>query len=137
MKPLKTDRRAGRGFILLEALLAVAIFSLGVFALGHCVSNCLAAERLKFEDALAQRALSNRFAEIIGGATPVAKETTEELKQPFEGWKLKQTAVPLQRSIGDGEKLAGLMAVTLEVSWVSSGETQRRISTFYVRARDQ
>jgi hypothetical protein len=43
--------------MLLEALLAVTIFALGVLVLGRCVSGCLSAVRLKEEDALARRAL--------------------------------------------------------------------------------
>ena len=49
-----------RGVMLLEAMLAVAIFAIGVITLGRCVSNCIAAERLVQEDALARRALENR-----------------------------------------------------------------------------
>ena len=36
-------KRAG-GFMLLEALLAVTIFAIGVLTLGRCVSGCLSAE---------------------------------------------------------------------------------------------
>src|SRR5258707_1385616 len=52
-----------KGFVLLEALVAVAIFAIGVIALGRCVSNCLAAERLRFEDARSRQVLENRLAE--------------------------------------------------------------------------
>ena len=61
-----------RGVMLLEAMLAVAIFAIGVITLGRCVSNCIAAERLVQEDALARRALENRWAEIESGAVLVS-----------------------------------------------------------------
>src|SRR4051794_7257889 len=61
----------GRGYVLLEAVLAVAIFALGMLALGHCISQGLMAERVKTEDARARRVLQNRFAEIEAGAAAV------------------------------------------------------------------
>ena len=81
----RARRGKARGFMLLEALLAVTIFALGVLTLGRCVSACLSAERLKAEDALARRALENRWAEIESGAVQMTNESTEELKAPFEG----------------------------------------------------
>ena len=120
-----------KGFVLLEALLAVAIFAIAVIALGRCVSNCLAAERLRFEDARSRQVLENRLAEIQLGAAPLAKESTEILKSPYAGWKLKQTAVPLVRKNELDQPLTGLQAVTLQVTWTSDGESHSRELTFY------
>jgi type II secretion system protein I len=123
-----------KGFVLLEALLAVAIFGIAVIALGRCVSNCLAAERLRFEDARSRQVLENRLAEIQLGAVPLAKESTEILKSPYEGWKLKETAVPLVRKNELDQPLTGLQAVTLQVTWTSDGEAHSRELTFYAVA---
>ena len=124
-----------RGFMLLEALLAVAIFALGVLTLGRCVSGCLAAERLKEEDALARRALENRWAEIESGAVPLSRESTEELKAPFEGMKLKTTGVAVEKTNEKAEIIEGIFAVTLSVTWASDGEEQAKELTFYFYPR--
>ena len=58
MKMLRHSKKSA-GFLLLESMLAVAIFGLGVIALGRCVENCLRAERIRREEGLAQRVLSN------------------------------------------------------------------------------
>lgn len=123
------------GFVLLEALLAVAVFAIGVIALGRCVTNCLAAERFKTEDAHARTVLENRVAEIQSGAVPIAKESTESLQPPFTNWKLKEKAVPLNRKNELDQPLNNLLTVTLEVSWPSDGETHTRSVTFYAVPR--
>lgn len=126
-------RRAG--FVLLEAMLAVAIFAIGVIALGRCVNNCMTAERLKREDALAGQAFENRMAEIEAGATPLESSPTETLKSPFEGMKLKQTVAPLKMRNEKDLDLSGLFSVTLTLT--RSGDSRERSLTFYVLPRQQ
>ena len=100
---MRTARRAKvRGVMLLEALLAVTIFAIGVITLGRCVSNVIAAERQKEDDALARRALENRWAEVESGAVPLmdagngSASRSEELKGPFAGMTMRMTTVPVQ-----------------------------------------
>ena len=126
-----------RGFMLLEALLAVTIFALGVLTLGRCVSNCLAAERLKEEDALARRALENRWAEIESGAVPLTDASTEELKGAFAGMTMKMTRVLVKKKNEKEEKIEGISAVTLEVTWESGQEEQAKELIFYVYPRQK
>jgi type II secretion system protein I len=120
-----------KGFVLLEALLAVAIFALGVLALGRCVSNCVAAERLKSEDALARRALENRMAEIEAGVVSSSETRAEDLSGPCQGFRLVQSNVPLERRNERDQPLAGISVVTLAVSWQGAGETHQRTQIFY------
>lgn len=127
-------KKAG-GFMLLEALLAVTIFALGVLALGRCVSGCLSAVRLKEEDALARRALENRWAEIESGAVQMTNESTEELKPPFEGMTLKTVRVPVEKKNEKDEKVEGIFAVTLSLTWPSDGEPQTKELVFYLYPR--
>lgn len=129
------QRRHRRGFVLLEAMLAVAIFALGVLALGRSVNACLAAEQFKAEDAWARRALENRLAEIEAGSVPLDKPLVEDLKEPFVGLQLTQTPKVLKRQNEKREELAGLYALTVEVTWKSRGEKQSKALIVYVQSR--
>ena len=128
-----------RGVMLLEAMLAVAIFAIGVITLGRCVSNCVAAQRLKEEDVLARRALENRWAEIESGAVRLAASggasAAEDLKGPFAGMKLKTLTVPVKKKNEKEEKIEGISAVTLTATWESGGEEQSKELIFYVSPR--
>ena len=126
-----------RGFVLLEAMLAVAIFALGMLALGRCVSAGLAAEQYKAEDARARRVLENRLAEIEAGAVPIDKTLTEDLKEPFAGFKLTQTSTELKKQNEKKEDLTGLFAVNIEVSWRSGRDKSSKSLTVYVQKRDR
>lgn len=127
---------ADRAFILLESMLAVIIFSIAVLALGKCVQNCLRAEMLKDEDSRARRCLVNRMAEIEAQAIPMDdKDKTEELKDMFAGMTLKQSRILLKRKNEKDQEIAGLYAVTLDLSWKSHGDTQSRVLQFYVYPR--
>ena len=132
-----------RGVMLLEAMLAVAIFAIGVITLGRCVSNCIAAERLVQEDALARRALENRWAEIESGAVVLGAQgggstsSTDELKGPFAGMKLKTVSVPVKKKNEKEEKIEGISAVTLTVTWESDREEQSKELIFYVYPRQK
>ena len=132
-----------RGVMLLEAMLAVAIFAIGVITLGRCVSNCISAERLVQEDALARRALENRWAEIESGAVVLGAQgggstsSTDELKGPFASMKLKTVSVPVKKKNEKEEKIEGISAVTLTVVWESGGEEQSKELIFYVYPRQK
>ncbi len=133
IRPPRSARR--HSFVLLEAMLAVAIFALGVITLGRCVSFCLAAEQFKVEDQRARRVLQNRMAEVEAGVIPLDKAITEDLKEPFAGMKLEQTTRALKKINERKEELTGLLAVNLRVSWKSGGEEQSKELIFYVQPR--
>lgn len=133
MTVLRSSNR--HAFMLLEAMLAVAIFALGVLALGRCVTNCLDAERFKAEGALAWRALDNRVAELEAGARPVL-DSEELLPAPFAGVRLKQRCAPLPKRNEKGVEMTGLYAVTLDATWRSGPDTRSRQLIFYVRPRN-
>ena len=126
-----------RGFVLLEAMIAVAMFSIGVLALGRCVQNCIKAEMIKVEDERARRFLSNRMAEIEQGSVVMRDKETEELKGEFEGMSLRTTRVPLKKKNEDNKELFGLFAITLELVWKTNGEPRSRELNFYVYPRQQ
>jgi hypothetical protein len=120
----------GRGFALLEALLAVAIFALGILSLGRCIAQGLTVERLKGEDERVYRILENRAAEIETGAVAPTKAREE-----IGGVTLTQTQEALHKKDEHGAELANLSVVTLEAAWLSDGQKQSRTLNFYVWSR--
>ena len=114
--------RARGGFILLEAMLATAIFAMAVLALARCIEAGLMAGIVQREDSKARRALLNRMRELEFGAQPYADITSGlELKGEFTGMRLKQFVVPLELTDENKKIVDGLLEVTLEVSWPGGG----------------
>lgn len=124
-----------RGFVLLEVMLAVMIFSLGILSLGACVSNCLLAERLKEEDVRVGRMLANRMAEIEAQSIQLGDTTTEELKGMCEGMTLKTTRTPVKKKNEKGQEITNLFLVTLTLNWESDHQKQARELMFYVHPK--
>ncbi len=128
-----------RGFVLLEAMIAVGVFAIGVIALGSCVQNCMVAERAKDDDARARLALANRMAEIEAGSVVVTDKATEELKGMFEGMTLRTTRVPLKEKNEKvpPQELFGIFIITLDLLWKADGVEQTKELSFYVYPRQR
>src|SRR5687767_3860307 len=108
MKGLVIHRKRS-GFLLLESMLAVAIFAIGILALGRCVENCLKAEKYRREESLAQRALDNRWIQVETGAMPLGdKSVDEELKGAWQGMRMNMFREPLQLKNEKDQDLFGL-----------------------------
>lgn len=120
-----------KGFVLLEVILAVAMFAMGVIALGACISNGLNAEILCTEDNRARLALMNRMAEIEAGAVRVENSKSEILGGVFKGMTLKQWRKPWKRTDENKQVIDGIDEVFLEVSWLSNGAPQSKQVSFY------
>src|SRR5437899_4594608 len=71
-------RNSPRAFALYEVLIGLAIFVLGVLALGRAVENCLNASTLNAEEERVRQILSNRMAEIQ--TTPGLPDSVKESK---------------------------------------------------------
>ncbi|HEY3897311.1 MAG TPA: prepilin-type N-terminal cleavage/methylation domain-containing protein [Chthoniobacter sp.] len=125
-----------RGFVLLEAMLAVAIFAIAVLALGRCLAKGLNVERLTVEDSRACRILENRATEIEGGEIPATTSKT-----PFNdingGLLLTQASKVVHRKDEKGQEMADLYLVTLEATWKSDGASQTRSLNFYLHGQRQ
>ena len=135
---MKTRRIHSLGsFVMIEVMIAVAIFALAVLTLGQSVQNCIAGEIAKEDDERARRFLDNRMAEIEAGAVPLSDSATEDLKGGFEGMKLKTTRVPLKKKNEKEQDLVGLYQVTLDLTWKSDGNAQGRTMTFYIYPRQR
>ena len=120
------------GFLLLETILAVAIFAGGVLAIGWCVQNCLRAERFRREEGLAQRALANYMVQIETDALPLTDKMTEQLKGAWTGMTMTITREPLEIQNEKEQQLFGLYKVSMELSWKSGGDTITRGLWFYI-----
>jgi hypothetical protein len=118
-------------------MIATFIFAIGVIALGHCVENCLSAQRIKEDDARARRLLENRMAEIEAGSAVVTDKATEELKGMFAGMTLKTTRVPLKKKNEKEQELFGLFQMNLQLTWKADGQEQVKELTFYVYPRQR
>lgn len=127
---MKAHRRPDQGFLLLECMLAVAIFALGIIALGRCVENCLKAEHFRREEGLAQRALTNFWIQMEQGAFPEKQQFSEKLKGAWDGMTMNVTREPLALKNEKDQDLFGLFQVKLQLTWPSGGETVVREMEF-------
>ena len=130
MRVLRHSSEKAAGFLLLEAMLAVAIFGFGVIALSRCVENCMRAERIRREEGLAQRVLANYFTQIETEALPLADHSTEQLKGAWADMTMNITREQMKLQNEKEQELFGLYKVTLDVSWSAGRETIHRDLSF-------
>ncbi|MGA3169729.1 MAG: hypothetical protein ABSE62_01840 [Chthoniobacteraceae bacterium] len=126
------SRSRSRAFVLLEILIGVMIFVLGVLALGRCVGNCVAAEGARQETERARLALENRMAEIEAGEIATDTDRTDDLDDSFSGMTMKQSRVPVAAKNEKNQDILCLYQVSLEVDWTSENEPQSSAISFYV-----
>ena len=124
--------RGAAGFLLLETLIGVLVFAMGVLALARCVQRCMDVERAKVWDERARVALENRMAEIEAGAVVFETEKVEQLGGMFEGIALRQTRLPMQLRDEDNKPLDGLFEIRLEAVWREAAEQQTKTLTFSI-----
>lgn len=127
--------RHSSAFALYEVLIGVAIFAIGVLALGRAVENCLNASTLNAEEEVARQILSNRMAEIQ--AAPVSPDPAKEfkIKSGYGIVKLIQKSAPAGLTEPGGTELNGINLVTLTAQWEGAGVTQTEQIRFYVYRR--
>lgn len=138
MQHVKTTR----GFALYEVLLGLAIFAIGVIALGRAVSNCVTAGGLSADDARVRDILANRMAEVQ--TTPGPPDASKEFKvnTGFGTVHLVQKAQPEdlkeESSIAGSSggnfltPVLGINRVTLTANWIRGNVEQKKQIAFYV-----
>ena len=131
MSKIPAHRRSA-GFLLLETMIGVLVFAIGVLALARCVEQCMDVESAKLWDERARVALENRMAEIEAGAVFFPSDKEEKLKGMFEGITLVQSREPLRLKNEKKQEFAGLFQIQLEALWQESGGKQSKVLTFYV-----
>ena len=126
------NRKFCSAFALYEVLLGLAIFSVGVLALGRAVENCLNASTLNAEEEAVRQILSNRMAEIQ--ATRGAPDRTKEFKinSGYGAVKLIQKSVSAELIEPNNTQLNGINLVTLTAQWERGGISQSKQIKFYV-----
>jgi type II secretory pathway component PulJ len=121
-----------RGFMLLEIMLAVFIFSMGVITLGAALSQCLNAQRLRNESERARLALQNRMAEIQANPAMPDDSARRPMKGAFAGIIMVEKRKVIEFKNEEGVIMSGLNQVTLTAEWPSDGDIVSRTLTFYL-----
>jgi Tfp pilus assembly protein PilV len=125
-------RNSHRGFALYEVLLGVAIFAVGVLALGRAVENCLNASTLSAEENAVQQILSNRMAEIQASRGLPDQAKQFKINSGYGQIKLIQKSAPAELTEPNNTVLNGINLVTLTAQWERGGASQSRQIRFYV-----
>src|SRR5205807_8926744 len=130
---IRNSKFRSRGaFALYEVIIGVAIFAVGVLALGRAVENCLNVSTLNAEEERVRQILSNRMAEIQ--ATPGLPDAVKQFKidSGYGLVKLLQKSAPADLSEPDGANLGGIIRVVLTAQWMRGGASQSKHIAFYV-----
>ncbi len=119
MNPPNVRRHRQGGFLLLEIILAVAIFTLGVLSLGQCLNNCLIAQQIRGQEERARAALENRMAEIqVSPALPDEFRTTK-LGGMYAGVTMIERRKTVEVKNENNVNLNDLHEITLTTEWTS------------------
>ena len=125
-------RNKPAAFALYEVLIGLAIFSLGVLALGRSVQNCLNASGLSAEEDRVRQILADRMAEVqVTPGLPDAKKETK-VATGYGDIVLVQRSVPTPLKTDANTELNGINLVTLSAEWRRGGVAQSRKIQFYV-----
>src|SRR6184192_4128600 len=119
-------------FALYEVLLGVAVFAVGVIALGRAVENCLNASTISAEESAVRQILSDRMAEIQ--AAPGVPDAEKEFKinSNYGTIRLIQKSAPAKLTEPDNTLLSGINLVRLTAQWQHAGGPQSKQIQFYV-----
>ena len=135
MIPAPRRRRRRGGFLLVEILLATAIFVIGVISLGRCVGNCLTAQEVRNQEERARLALQNATLEIQ--ASPVLPD--EDHRTKLEGMFTGMTLIERRRTLTveneDHVLLPDLHEITLTVQWRDHNKLEHARSVAFTMLR--
>jgi hypothetical protein len=134
MAPRRVRRRSKSkyAFALYEVLLGVAIFALGVIALGRAVENCINASTISAEENVVRQLLSDRMAQVqVESAVPEA-EKEFKIKTSYGRVILTQKSAPAPLTEPDNTLITNINLVTLTARWEHAGVPQSKQVQFYV-----
>jgi hypothetical protein len=124
--------RSQYAFALYEVLLGVAIFALGVIALGRAVENCINASTISAEENVVRQLLADRMAQVQAATAVPEAEKEFKIKTSYGGVVLTQKTVPAALTEPDNTLISGINIVTLTAHWEHGGVPQSRQIEFYV-----
>ena len=131
-RPIRTRARSKYAFALYEVLLGVAIFALGVIALGRAVENCLNASTISAEENVVRQILSDRMAQVQAATAVPETEKEFKIKTSYGRVILTQKAAPAALTEPDNTIITGINLVTLTARWLHAGVPQSKQIQFYV-----
>jgi hypothetical protein len=124
--------RLRSAFALYEVLLGVAIFAIGVIALGRSVENCLNASTISAEEDTVRQILSDRMAFVQAAPGVPEPEKEFKVKSNYGMIRLIQKSAPATLEEDDKTLLSGLTLVMLTAQWQHAGVPQSKRIQFYV-----
>jgi Tfp pilus assembly protein PilV len=124
--------RSKYAFALYEVLLGVAIFAVGVIALGRAVENCLNASSISAEENVVRQVLSDRMAQVQAASAVPDAEKEFKLKTGYGSVILTQKTAPAALTEPDNTVISGMNLVTLTAHWEHAGIPQSKQIQFYV-----
>jgi len=124
--------RSNYAFALYEVLLGVAIFALGVIALGRAVENCINASTISAEENVVRQILSDRMAQVQAASAVPDAEKEFKVKTSYGRVILNQKTVPATLTEPDNTLITGINLVTLTARWEHAGVPQSKQIQFYV-----
>ena len=129
---IRKRRRAKYAFALYEVLIGVAIFTVGVIALGRAVENCLNASTINAEENVVRQILSDRMAQVQAASAVPEAEREFKIKTRYGRVTLTQKTAPASLTEPDNTLISGINLVTLTARWEHSGVPQSKQIQFYV-----
>jgi Tfp pilus assembly protein PilV len=131
-KRVRTRSRSKYAFALYEVLIGVAIFALGVIALGRAVENCLNASTISAEENVVRQILSDRMAQVQAASAVPDPEKEFKIKTNYGRVILTQKSAPAALTEPDNTLITGINLVTLTARWEHAGVPQSKQIQFYV-----
>ena len=131
-KRIRRRARSTFAFALYEVLIGVAVFALGVIALGRAVQNCINASTISAEDNIVRQILSDRMAQVQAASAVPDAEKEFKIDTHYGRVILQQKTAPATITEPDNTLITGINIVTLTARWAHAGTAQSRQIQFYV-----
>ena len=120
------------GFALYEVLIGVAVFAIGVIALGRAVENCINASTISAEDNVVRQILSDRMAEVQAASAVPDAEKEFKIDTNYGRIIVHQKTAPATLTEPDNTLITGINIVTLTANWEHAGVPESKQIQFYV-----